>query len=190
MACGTTISAQKKQTERPNVIVVITDDQGYGDLGSHGNTLIKTPAIDAFYEKSVRLTDFHVGPTCAPTRAGLMTGRYANRTGVWHTIGGVSILREKEVTIANVFQQNDYETGIFGKWHLGDNYPSRPQDKGFDHSVYHGGGGVGQTPDYWQNDYFDDTYFVNGIPKIFEGSRDKDHRIPGAGGAQGSPDPR
>jgi arylsulfatase A-like enzyme len=161
--------AQKDGTTKPNVIIVITDDQGYGDLACHGNTLIKTPAIDAFYKESVRLTDFHVGPTCAPTRAGLMTGRYANRTGVWHTIGGVSILREKEVTIANVFQDNDYETGLFGKWHLGDNYPSRPQDKGFDTAVYHGGGGVGQTPDYWKNDYFDDTYFVNGIPKKFEG---------------------
>jgi|TARA_B110000967_G_scaffold66976_1_gene69264 arylsulfatase A-like enzyme len=159
----------QSETNKPNVIVVITDDQGYGDLACHGNPLIKTPAIDAFYEESVRLTDFHVGPTCAPTRAGLLTGRFANRTGVWHTIGGVSILREQEVTIANVFQDNDYETGLFGKWHLGDNYPSRPQDKGFDTAIYHGGGGVGQTPDYWQNDYFDDTYLVNGTPKKFEG---------------------
>jgi arylsulfatase A-like enzyme len=125
--------------------------------------------LDKFYKQSVRLTDFHVGPTCAPSRSGLMTGRYANRVGVWHTIGGVSILREKEVTMANVFQNNGYETGMFGKWHLGDNYPSRPQDKGFKHVLSHGGGGVGQTPDYWGNDYFDDTYFENGVPKKVEG---------------------
>jgi len=154
---------------KPNVIIVITDDQGYGDLACHGNTVIKTPELDKFYDEAVRLTDFHVGPTCAPTRAGLMTGRYCNRTGVWHTIGGCSILRENEVTLADIFSENDYETGMFGKWHLGDAYPSRPHDKGFKYSVYHGGGGVGQTPDNWDNDYFDDTYFVNGKPERFNG---------------------
>lgn len=155
--------------DKPNVIVVITDDQGYGDLGCHGNPIVKTPAIDAFYKESVRLTDFHVGPTCAPTRAGLLTGRYANRTGVWHTIGGCSILRNEEVTVADVLSENGYETALFGKWHLGDSYPARPQDKGFKHVVAHGGGGVGQTNDVWNNDYFDDTYLVNGKPKKFEG---------------------
>lgn len=160
----------KAQTvKKPNVIIVITDDQGYGDLACTGNPIVKTPNLDEFYKQSVRLTDFHVGPTCAPSRSGLMTGRYANRVGVWHTIGGVSILREKEVTMANVFRNNGYETGMFGKWHLGDNYPSRPQDKGFKHVLAHGGGGVGQTPDYWGNDYFDDTYFENGEPKRVEG---------------------
>lgn len=160
----------KAQTvKKPNVIIVITDDQGYGDLGCTGNPIVKTPNLDEFYKQSVRLTDFHVGPTCAPSRSGLMTGRYANRVGVWHTIGGVSILRESEVTMANVFQNNGYETGMFGKWHLGDSYPSRPQDKGFNYVLAHGGGGVGQTPDYWGNDYFDDTYFENGVPKKVEG---------------------
>ncbi|WP_418637323.1 arylsulfatase [Winogradskyella sp.] len=98
-----------------------------------------------------------------------MTGRYANRVGVWHTIGGVSILRQDEVTMAEVFQENGYKTAMFGKWHLGDTYPSRPQDKGFEYTITHGGGGVGQTPDYWDNDYFDDTYFKNGVPTKFEG---------------------
>jgi arylsulfatase A-like enzyme len=158
-----------RKPDKPNVIIVITDDQGYGDLACHGNPVIKTPRLDKFHDEAVRLTDFHVGPTCAPTRSGLMTGRYCNRTGVWHTIGGCSILRENEVTLAEVFSQNGYETAMFGKWHLGDAYPSRPHDKGFDHSVYHGGGGVGQTPDYWGNDYFDDTYFVNGEPERFSG---------------------
>ncbi|UMB53304.1 arylsulfatase [Lutibacter sp. A64] len=158
-----------KRKIQPNVIIVITDDQGYGDIAAHGNKLIKTPAMDKLHDESIRLTDFHVGPTCAPSRSGLLTGRYANRVGVWHTIGGVSILREKEVTIAQVFKDNGYETGMFGKWHLGDTYPSRPQDKGFKYTVNHGGGGVGQTPDYWGNDYFDDTYFKNGVPTKYNG---------------------
>jgi arylsulfatase A-like enzyme len=162
-----TVEAQKNK--KPNVIIVITDDQGYGDLGCTGNPIIKTPNLDKFYKQSVRLTDFHVGPTCAPSRSGIMTGRYANRVGVWHTIGGASILREKEVTLANVFQNNGYETAMFGKWHLGDSYPSRPQDKGFKYTLIHGGGGVGQTPDYWENDYFDDTYLENGAPKKVKG---------------------
>ena len=158
-----------KKSKQPNVIIIITDDQGYGDLGAHGNSLVKTPSIDKFHDASVRLTDFHVGPTCAPSRSGLMTGRYANRVGVWHTIGGVSILRQDEVTMAEVFQENGYETAMFGKWHLGDSYPSRPQDKGFNYTITHGAGGVGQTPDYWDNDYFDDTYFKNGVPTKYEG---------------------
>jgi arylsulfatase A-like enzyme len=162
-------ASKVKTKQQPNVIIVITDDQGYGDIAAHGNTLVKTPAIDKFHKESVRLTDFHVGPTCAPSRSGLMTGRYANRVGVWHTIGGVSILRKEEVTIAEVFKNNGYETAMFGKWHLGDTYPSRPQDKGFKYTVAHGGGGVGQTPDYWENDYFDDIYMENGKPKQYKG---------------------
>ncbi len=154
---------------RPNVVLVITDDQGYGDLGCHGNSIIRTPNLDALYEQSVRLTDFHVGPTCSPTRASLMTGRYCNRTGVWHTVMGRSLLRRREVTMADVFAAGGYRTGIFGKWHLGDNYPFRPQDRGFQEVLVHGGGGVGQTPDHWGNDYFDDTYWHNGTPKKYTG---------------------
>lgn len=146
----------------PNVVLVITDDQGYGDLSCHGNPILRTPNLDLLYRQSVRVTDFHVGPTCAPTRASLMTGRYCNRTGVWHTIMGRSLLRRDEVTMADVFAAGGYRTGIFGKWHLGDNYPFRPQDRGFREVLVHGGGGVGQTPDYWGNDYFDDTYWHNG----------------------------
>jgi arylsulfatase A-like enzyme len=154
---------------RPNIILVITDDQGYGDLACHGNPIIRTPNLDALHGQSVRLTNFHVAPTCAPTRAGLMTGRNCDRTGVWHTVMGRSILREDEVTVAQVLQEGGYRTGIFGKWHLGDNYPSRPQDKGFAETVIHGGGGVGQGLDYWGNDYFDDTYRHNGVPTPYQG---------------------
>ena len=143
---------------RPNVVIVITDDQGYGDLGCHGNEIIKTPNLDRLHSQSTRLTNFHVSPTCAPTRSALMTGRYANATGVWHTIMGRSILRRDEATIGRVFADAGYATAMFGKWHLGDNFPSRPEDMGFQHVVRHGGGGVGQLPDVWGNDYFDDTY--------------------------------
>ncbi|OHB76825.1 MAG: N-acetylgalactosamine-4-sulfatase [Planctomycetes bacterium RBG_16_55_9] len=147
----------------------MTDDQGYGDLACHGNPTIKTSNLDKLYAQSVRLTNFHVAPTCSPTRAGLMTGRYCNRTGVWHTIMGRSILRKDEVTMGDVFSAGGYRTGIFGKWHLGDNYPFRPQDRGFGEVLIHLGGGVGQGPDYWGNDYFDDTYFHNGEPEKFTG---------------------
>ena len=143
---------------RPNVIIVITDDQGYGDLACHGNPVIKTPHLDRLYTQSTRLTNYHVGPTCSPTRAALVTGRYCNRTGVWHTIMGRSIIRGDELTLGDMFSAGGYRTGHFGKWHLGDNYPSSPQYKGFQVVRRHGGGGVGQTPDYWGNDYFDDTY--------------------------------
>ncbi len=154
---------------KPNVIVIITDDQGYGDLSCHGNPWLKTPEMDRLYTDGVRLTDFHVDPTCAPTRAALMTGRYSARTGVWLTYGSRHHLRRDEVTMADVFQQHGYRTAIFGKWHLGDNYPFRPTDRGFDESLIHGGGVIGETPDYWDNNYYDDTYFRNNRPEKVKG---------------------
>jgi arylsulfatase A-like enzyme len=125
--------------------------------------------MDALHGVSFRLTNYHVGPTCAPTRAGLMTGHYHNSTGVWHTIGGRSLLRQDEWSIATAFSENGYVTGLFGKWHLGDNHPYRPQDRGFQSVATHGGGGVGNTPDYWGNKYNDDHYAVNGEWTPFEG---------------------
>lgn len=157
------------EKNQPNIVFVITDDQGYGDLSCHGNPVLQTPCIDAFYSESVHFTDYHVGPTCAPTRAGLMTGHYHNSTGVWHTIGGRSLLREDEYSLASALRDAGYATGIFGKWHLGDSYPYRPHDRGFAESVVHGGGGIGNTPDFWNNDYFDDTYFDRGEPRRFTG---------------------
>jgi arylsulfatase A-like enzyme len=156
-------------TRKPNVVFILTDDQGYGDLGCHGNTVIRTPSIDAFHAEAARFTNFHVGTTCAPTRAGLLTGHYCNSAGVWHTIGGRSLLREDEWTLANALREAGYRTGHFGKWHLGDSPPFRPHERGFERSVYHAGGGVGNTGDHWGNDYFDDTYFVNGSPARFSG---------------------
>ncbi|MDO6803729.1 arylsulfatase [Wenyingzhuangia sp. 1_MG-2023] len=162
-------NATTNKKNKPNVILVMTDDQGYGDVGALGNQIIKTPNIDSFYKESVHLTDFHVGPTCAPTRSALMTGRYANSVGVWHTVGGWSLLREREKTLADMFSENGYKTGGFGKWHLGDNHSFRPENRGFQETVMHGGGGVQQTPDYWGNTYFNDTYFKNGKPQKYEG---------------------
>ena len=148
--------------QRPNVVIVITDDQGYGDLGCTGNPIIQTPEIDRLAGESVWLQDYHVAPTCSPTRAALMSGHWTNRTGAWHTIMGRSMLREDEGTLGEFFKGAGYQTGMFGKWHLGDNFPYRPEDRGFDEVYRHGGGGVGQTPDVWDNSYFDGGYFHNG----------------------------
>lgn len=153
----------------PNLIFVLTDDQGYGDLRCHGNNVIQTPNIDNFYQDAVRFTDFHVGTTCAPTRAGLLTGHFCNSAGVWHTVGGRSLLRSDEWTLADALRQTGYRTGQFGKWHLGDSQPYRPHERGFEKAVYHNGGGIGNIGDPWGNDYFDDTYFVNGRPQKFNG---------------------
>lgn len=155
--------------QKPNIIFILTDDQGYGDLACHGNPWIKTPNIDKLHSESVRFTNFHTGTTCAPTRSGIMTGKYCNKVGVWHTINGREILATEETTLAQTMKSAGYHTSIFGKWHLGDNYPFRPQDRGFEEVLIHGGGGVGQQPDYWNNDYFDDTYFHNGKPEKYNG---------------------
>lgn len=156
------LSAVAVAAERPNIILVIADDQGYGDLGHTGNPVIKTPHLDALAAESSSLTDYHVAPTCSPTRAALLTGHWTNRTGAWHTINGRSLLRENEVTLARMLADAGYATGQFGKWHLGDNFPYRPEDRGFTEVYRHGGGGVGQTPDVWDNAYFDGSYFHNG----------------------------
>ena len=161
--CTILIAAATAQAaKRPNVVLVITDDQGYGDLSCHGNPVLKTPHLDKLHSESVRLTDYHVAPTCSPSRAALITGHWTNRTGVWHTIMGRSMLRANEVTIGKILGDGGYHTGMFGKWHLGDNYPYRPEDRGFQEVLRHGGGGVGQTPDFWDNAYFDGSYFHNG----------------------------
>lgn len=159
LAILATQSSSDAQAGPPNVLLIITDDQGYGDIGFHGNQEIQTPSIDALARSSLRLTNFHVDPTCAETRAALMTGRYPLRGGVWHTIMGRSILRQDAVTMPQLFKAAGYRTGLFGKWHLGDNYPYRPQDRGFDQTLHLGGGGVSQVPDVWGNDYFDDVYW-------------------------------
>ena len=158
----------------PNVIIIITDDQGYGDLGFTGNPHVKTPVIDAFARSSVRFNNFYVSPVCAPTRSSLMTGRYSLRTGVRDTYNGGAIMASNEVTIAEMLKQANYKTGAFGKWHLGDNYPYTPNYQGFDESVIHLAGGMGQVGDittYYKRDssYFDPVLWHNGQQEAYEG---------------------
>jgi len=153
----------------PNIILILTDDQGYGDLGCHGNDKIITPNLDQLYKESVRFTQFYTSPLCSPTRASLMTGRYEWRSGICATIRGRSLMRPDEFTMAEIFSAAGYRTGIFGKWHLGDNYPLRAMDRGFQESLVHGGGGIGQTPDAWGNTYFNPTLCHNGRWRKFMG---------------------
>lgn len=153
---------QSGEGERPNVILILIDDQGYGDVSLHGNPVIETPNIDDLGRESIRLTDFHTDPTCSPTRAALMTGKYSRRVGVWHTIAGGNYLSSKEKTMADVFKASGYRTGMFGKWHLGGTYPYRPIDRGFDEWLGQGDGGTGTTDDYFYNDRVNDHYLHNG----------------------------
>jgi arylsulfatase A-like enzyme len=141
------VNSNAAPDSRPNVLIVIADDMGYGDLGVHGNPKIKTPNLDRFASQSVRLKSFYVSPVCAPTRASLLTGRYNFRTGVVDTYLGRALLRSDEVTLAEMLAAAGYRTGIFGKWHLGDNAPLRPIDQGFERSLVIKGGGIGQPSD-------------------------------------------
>ena len=148
--------------ERPNIVFVLTDDQGYGEVAAHGNPVIQTPTLDRFCREAVRFDRFHVSPTCAPTRSALMTGRHEFRNRISHTILGRSLIDAETYVLPDLLRDAGYQTGQFGKWHLGDNYPCRPQDLGFGEALHHGGGGICQTPDYWGNSYFSPTLDHNG----------------------------
>ena len=147
---------------QPNVILIITDDQGYGDLGCHGNPVARTPNLDALHGQSIRLADFHAAPMCTPTRGQLLTGLDAARNGAVNVSSGRTLLRANLPTMADRFRASGYRTGLFGKWHLGDNYPYRPQDRGFEESLWFPSSHISSLPDYWENDYFDDVYCRNG----------------------------
>ena len=123
----------------------MSDDQGYGELGCHGNPILRTPHLDRLHSQSLRFTQYHVSPTCAPTRSALLTGRHEFRNGVTHTIFERERLRLDAVTLADVLRKAGYTTGIFGKWHLGDEDAYLPERRGFDQVLIHGGGGIGQT---------------------------------------------
>lgn len=156
-------------TNKPNIILVMTDDQGYGDLGIHGNPFIRTPVLDSLARRSTRIDPFYVSPVCAPTRSSLMTGRYHLRTGVYDTYNGGAMMAPGEVTVAEVLSDNGYHTAMVGKWHLGDSYPMRPMDQGFQYYLAHKGGGIGQPGDDYDNfirgdsSYFDPYLWENGI---------------------------
>ena len=156
-------------SKKPNVILIMTDDQGYGDLACLGNPWIDSPNIDRLHADSIRLIDFHVSPMCSPTRAALLTGRHCRHVGVRQTNNCTNLIARDVPTMADVFAMNGYRTGMFGKWHLGETYPYRPHDRGFHEAIYHGNGAVGTAGDVWGNDYFDDTYHHNGQPKKYSG---------------------
>jgi arylsulfatase A-like enzyme len=158
-----TLHAAGAEPRRPNVLLIVTDDQGYGDLGCHGNLKIKTPTMDSLARDGVRFRSFYVSPVCSPTRASLMTGRYNYRTGVVDTFLGRSMMHPDEVTLPQMLGEAGYKTGIFGKWHLGDNYPLRPIDRGFQEALVIRGGGLVQPADPPEgNSYFDPMLMHNG----------------------------
>jgi arylsulfatase A-like enzyme len=160
----------KAQTaRRPNVLLIVSDDQGYGDLSLHGNPHLKTPNLDSIGTAGVQLTQFHVSPVCAPTRSSLLTGQYNYRTGVVDTYLGRAMMYPDEVTLAEVFSGAGYRTGIFGKWHLGDNYPLRSVDQGFQESLVHTGGGLAQPAGPPGNGYFNPLLHRNGKPERGKG---------------------
>jgi arylsulfatase A-like enzyme len=154
---------------RPNILIVMTDDQGLGDFSFTGNPVLKTPNLDAFARQAVRLTDFHVAPMCTPTRGQLLTGVAALRNGATSVTAGRTFLRPGLPTLPGIFAAAGYRTGIFGKWHLGDHYPHRPMDKGFQECVYHlGWGQLHSTPEFdWP--LIDGRYFHNGAQKPYQG---------------------
>lgn len=159
--------AASLESRRPNIIFVLTDDQGYGDLSCHGNPILKTPNLDRLHQEGVRFTDFHVSPTCSPTRSALLTGRHEFKNGVTHTILERERLTLQATTLAQVLKSAGYTTGIFGKWHLGDEPERWPDKRGFDEMFIHGCGGIGQSypgscGDVPGNSYFDPTILHNG----------------------------
>ncbi len=156
------LPAADAPAKQPNILVIVTDDQGYGELSCHGNPVLRTPHLDRLYDESVRFTDFHVAPMCTPTRGQLMTGVDALRNLAMNVSSGRTLLRRDLPTMADLFGTAGYATGIFGKWHLGDNYPYRPQDRGFHETLWYPSSHIGSAPDFWDNDYFDDTYWHNG----------------------------
>jgi len=158
---------EKPAAKQPNIIFLLTDDQGYGDLSCHGNPILKTPNLDRLHDEGVRFTDFHVSPTCSPTRSALLTGRHEFRNGVTHTILERERLTLKATTLAQVLKSAGYTTGIFGKWHLGDEPAYWPNKRGFDEMFIHGAGGIGQTyagscGDAPGNTYFNPAILHNG----------------------------
>ncbi len=164
-----TEDAVASEPGRPNVIIVLTDDQGYGDLACLGNPVLKTPNLDRLFAESVRLTDFHVAPMCTPTRAQLISGCDALRSAAMNVSSGRTLLRTDLPTMASIFAGSGYRTGMFGKWHLGDAYPYRPQDRGFQHVVWFPSSHIGAVPDAWNNDYFNDRYRTNEGLQQFHG---------------------
>ena len=148
---------QAYEYKMPNVIIVLADDQGYGDFSCNGNPVLETPSLDKLYDESIRFSDFHVCPLCTPTRGELLTGVDAMRNGAATVLTARNILKRNLITMPEVFKDNGYSTGIFGKWHLGDSYPDRPMDKGFQKCIWHKGWGLRSEIEF-DNDYYETRY--------------------------------
>ncbi|MFH5885327.1 arylsulfatase [Halalkalibaculum sp. DA3122] len=162
-------NSQQTDGQKPNVIIIMTDDQGYGELSYHGNPILDTPNLDQLAKQSVELTDFHVAPMCTPSRGQLLTGMDAARNGALNVSSGRTLMRSELPTIADYFKHSGYTTGLFGKWHVGDNYPYRPQDRGFEETIWFPSSHINSVPDYWGNDYFDPVLRHNGKEEQFDG---------------------
>ena len=145
--------------KRPNIIFILTDDQGFGDVSANGNPVLKTPNMDRLHDEGVRFTDFHVSPTCAPTRSALLTGRHEFKNGVTHTILERERMTLDAIALPQVLKTAGYTTGMFGKWHLGDEDEYQPEKRGFDEVFIHGGGGIGQHYPGSCGDAPGNTYF-------------------------------
>ncbi len=156
-----TSSVVAQSERKPNVVLILTDDQGYGDLSIHGNPYLQTPVLDQFAKEGIRLDRFYVSPLCAPTRASLLTGRYHPRTGTRWVSGGLENMHGSEITIAEVFKKDGYSTACFGKWHNGAHYPFHPNQQGFDEFV-------GFCSGHWYT-YFNTTLQKNSKPYPTEG---------------------
>ena len=168
-------AAESLAGRKPNIVFLITDDQGYGDISAHGNPVLKTPNLDRLHDEGVRFTDFHVSPTCSPTRSSLMSGKHEFKNGVSHTILERERMSLKTVTLPQILKTAGYTTGIFGKWHLGDEAEYQPGRRGFDEVFIHGTGGIGQafancsSGDAPGNKYFNPAILHNGKFEQTEG---------------------
>ncbi|MEM7395324.1 MAG: sulfatase-like hydrolase/transferase, partial [Verrucomicrobiota bacterium] len=165
---GLNASAKSLKNSRPNIILVMTDDQGMGDFSCLGNKVLRTPHLDRFYALSTRFTDFQVSPTCAPTRSAIFSGRHEFRNGVTHTIRERERMALSTTTFAQLLVKAGYQTGIFGKWHLGDEDAYQPYSRGFTETFIHGAGGIGQSypgscADFPPNREKEGRYFDNVI---------------------------
>ncbi len=160
-SCASSPEETTEEESRPNVLLIMTDDQGWGDVGVHGNPIIQTPVLDEFARNGVQIKNFYVSPLCAPTRASLLTGRYNLRTGTRWVTDGLENMNPEEVTLAEMFKSAGYTTGCFGKWHNGAHFPFHPNQQGFDEFI-------GFCAGHWNN-YFNTTLQNNGKPFPTEG---------------------
>lgn len=168
LALGLLVSCNSKKPIAPNIILVITDDQGYGDVSAHGSPDVRTPSMDLLKSQGISLDDFHASPTCAPTRSAIMTARHPFKNGITHTILERERMTLDATTLPQILKRADYSCGIFGKWHLGDEAEYQPDSRGFDEVFIHGAGGIGQAypgscADAPDNSYFDPIIKYNGV---------------------------